>query len=322
MVLAATAAAQEMPPVCTAPDPLAELRRQDPSTFARVEAETAAVSNAKGVLWRIEKEDLAPSYLFGTIHLTDSRVTNLPLEVTKALSESATVALELAATGDPEAMAQLGDRMLAMAMNNTGHPPLASMTVAERNRIAGALQARGLPAEAVQIFKPWFLTVSLALPACEMARQRAAFQNVDELIATTARERGMPVVGLETDAEQLSILSSLEPWVYEAALRDSSRSEARNQELLELLVQLYLDRSPGALIPAYRHLALPEENVEAFMIFMKALMGSRNDVMRDRARPLLEKGQLFIAVGALHLPGKGGLVDLFRKEGYRLIRVL
>jgi hypothetical protein len=38
--------------------------------------------------------------------------------------------------------------------------------------------------------------------------------------------------------------------------------------------------------------------------------------MRDAATPMLEKGNAFIAVGALHLPGETGLVSLLRERGY------
>ncbi len=38
--------------------------------------------------------------------------------------------------------------------------------------------------------------------------------------------------------------------------------------------------------------------------------------MEPTAEPLLEEGGLFIAVGALHLPGKKGLVALLREAGY------
>jgi uncharacterized protein YbaP (TraB family) len=38
--------------------------------------------------------------------------------------------------------------------------------------------------------------------------------------------------------------------------------------------------------------------------------------MRDAALPHLAEGKAFIAVGALHLPGKNGLVALLRGAGY------
>ena len=39
--------------------------------------------------------------------------------------------------------------------------------------------------------------------------------------------------------------------------------------------------------------------------------------MAERAAPLLAKGGAFIAVGALHLPGKGGLIDARARPGMR-----
>jgi uncharacterized protein YbaP (TraB family) len=40
--------------------------------------------------------------------------------------------------------------------------------------------------------------------------------------------------------------------------------------------------------------------------------------MAANAEPYLAKGNAFIAVGAMHLPGKDGLVELFRQAGYRV----
>jgi uncharacterized protein YbaP (TraB family) len=40
--------------------------------------------------------------------------------------------------------------------------------------------------------------------------------------------------------------------------------------------------------------------------------------MAQRAAPVLATGDAFIAVGALHLPGEEGLVELLRAQGYRL----
>ena len=53
----------------------------------------------------------------------------------------------------------------------------------------------------------------------------------------------------------------------------------------------------------------------------RMLLADRNETMAERAAPLLAKGGAFIAVGALHLSGKGGLIELFRKAGYQVTNV-
>jgi uncharacterized protein YbaP (TraB family) len=54
---------------------------------------------------------------------------------------------------------------------------------------------------------------------------------------------------------------------------------------------------------------------------MRVLLLDRNAVMAERAAPLLASGGAFIAVGALHLVGKSGLVERFRAEGYTATKV-
>jgi uncharacterized protein YbaP (TraB family) len=43
--------------------------------------------------------------------------------------------------------------------------------------------------------------------------------------------------------------------------------------------------------------------------------------MADRAAPILARGNAFMAVGAMHLPGPKGLVEGFRKGGYTVTAV-
>jgi uncharacterized protein YbaP (TraB family) len=51
------------------------------------------------------------------------------------------------------------------------------------------------------------------------------------------------------------------------------------------------------------------------------MVNSRNKVMAEHAAPILAKGNAFMAVGALHLPGPEGLVEGFRKAGYTVTAV-
>ena len=54
----------------------------------------------------------------------------------------------------------------------------------------------------------------------------------------------------------------------------------------------------------------------AYASFRTTVIDERNRKMHDAALTHVEKGGAFIAVGALHLPGKTGLIELFRRSGY------
>jgi uncharacterized protein YbaP (TraB family) len=58
-----------------------------------------------------------------------------------------------------------------------------------------------------------------------------------------------------------------------------------------------------------------------YAAFEEAMITGRNRTMADKAAPLLDRGSAFMAVGALHLPGPTGLIELFRTAGYTVTAV-
>jgi hypothetical protein len=87
-------------------------------------------------------------------------------------------------------------------------------------------------------------------------------------------------------------------------------------------VQLYLGRQIGVIWPL--QLALAEQvgvAPDAFTSLEHSLLATRNLGMRENAVPHLAQGGAFIAVGALHLPGRHGLVALLREAGYTVTPV-
>ena len=97
------------------------------------------------------------------------------------------------------------------------------------------------------------------------------------------------------------------------------RSYDRIDDILETTVQLYLARQLGAIWPLQLELA-GKAGVDpgAFASLEQNLLATRNLGMRQTATSHLDEGGVFIAVGALHLPGRQGLVSLLREAGYTL----
>jgi uncharacterized protein len=105
-------------------------------------------------------------------------------------------------------------------------------------------------------------------------------------------------------------------------LRASLKFADRTNDLMETLVQLYLTRKISAALPF--QIAIAKQvgiGDDAFAGFQEKLLIDRNAKMRTTAEPLLQDGGVFIAVGALHLPGKQGLVALLREAGYTVTKV-
>ena len=63
---------------CDGSNILGSLQASDPARYEAVLDEGAGIVNGKGVFWKIEKPGLEPSWLMGTMHLTDPRVLSMP----------------------------------------------------------------------------------------------------------------------------------------------------------------------------------------------------------------------------------------------------
>src|SRR5690606_27342316 len=94
-LLFAVSQAQAGPtPACTGTNLLAEIKREDPERLASIRTEAASIPNGSGLLWRVSREGIADSYLFGTMHMADPRVVSLPAAAQAAFNASSTVVIE------------------------------------------------------------------------------------------------------------------------------------------------------------------------------------------------------------------------------------
>jgi uncharacterized protein YbaP (TraB family) len=162
----------------------------------------------------------------------------------------------------------------------------------------------------------------LNFPKCEQARMAAGRFGVDQTIAQKAILADVEIVGLETIDEQIGVFAAMPMKVQAKYLVAMAKSGAVMTDYIETLVQLYQRRRLGALTPLTKALKTPgSEDLELMSFFEDDLIKKRNHLMKDRALQLVAKGNAFIAVGALHLIGREGLVELLREAGYKLTPV-
>jgi uncharacterized protein len=278
--------------------------------------------NGDGLLWRIVKPGLAPSYLFGTIHSTDESALEVAHRAAQSINGSKIVATELGGPIDTIEKANITAATLAKALDRDHDTFEGAIAPGDRQKIEKLISSLGYPAEFAHHLKPWFLAILTALPKCEAERETLNLPEVDQFLAETARDSGVKVIGLETAEEQLAAIANIRPEVAATLLTLTARDPGLNDNLYATMLRLYRESRPAEILAVSDALGgLSDTERAAQDEFMVALLQARNATMAERAAPLLASGGAFIAVGALHLAGKAGLVERFRAQGYTVTKV-
>ncbi len=296
---------------------LDELKDTDPDAYSAIMAEGERAKNGQARFWKISREAVPASYLFGTIHMTDDRVTKLSEGVRAAIQNSKVVTLEVADIGQSAMMAALGQSPTLM-MFGDGRRLDQLLSPEAFKQVEEQLEAARLPAAFANRFKPWVVSMVLAVSNCERSRMQHGKKVLDMHIAQIASAKAIPVVGLETIEDQLKASASVPMAEQVAMLRSSLKFADRIDDMRETLLQLYLTGRLGAALPLQKHFARSGSQDVSFEGFKAKMIDGRNRRMRERLLPLLSDGGVFVAVGGLHLPGENGLVALLRNAGYEV----
>jgi uncharacterized protein len=310
----------EFPPACHGNNIFEALKTTDPAGYAEIKKAAAAKLNSGPLYWKITPPNGAkPSYLLGTIHVTDSRVA-LPSETLKKRIANSTVAvfeLPSVANRDGMSMAILGDTARTQMPEGKS---LWDLIPDDKEAIIRALPTIAkIPTEVLSRLQPWLLMSMLSSPPCEEKRKEFKFV-LDAALFQHAQIARVDTAGLETIPEQLDVFSSLSLDEQAAMLVDQTSQIIPAEDIFQTTVELYLSQQVAALEPLLLYISKKSgiARKAADDRFMANLLNKRNVVMADRAKPFLDKGAAFIAVGSLHLYGEDGLVELLRKAGYKV----
>jgi uncharacterized protein YbaP (TraB family) len=309
---------------CGARDLVAELKVKDPAAYATLKAKGDSIKNSGTRFWKLEKPGQQPDWLLGTMHLSDPRVTSMPKEARAAFDSASTVILE-----SDEILDQVKASARLMAkpdlMMFSGKQSIRDfLNPADQMVLEAGLKKRGIPLAAVMKMKPYILSSMVALSTCELSRKAGGTPFLDQKLAVDAQAAGKEVRGVETLAEQVEAMASLPMDFHIRGLIDAVRYPQYTADMMETMLGLYLDGDIGMVFEAGIYFA-PEKNdqdIKDQQAFEQLLITNRNHHMADRGAPILAKGNVFMAVGALHLIGDEGLVELLRKKGYTATPVM
>lgn len=302
-----------VPAVLCAATLLAGLVRADSLTCppAAVTRESdRPVAYGQGVLWRLDSPagaERPPSYLFGTIHVSDRAIVNVPQPVRVALGDAREFVME--ATFEPASVAEFARAMQLPEGRTLEH--ITGAALFERSR---ALLAQfDVPTEAALRMQPWAAFMTLNQPRGDGGLP------LDLVLMEQATQAGKPVHGIETLREQAEVFDAFTEAEQVTMLRDTVCHFDRVQAEILRLHRLYLARDLQGIVRMTE--ASDGSDPVLSRRILSTLIDERNVRMASRLMPRLRQGGVFVAVGALHLPGENGLLSLLRRQGLRPVRL-
>ncbi len=259
----------------------------------------------RALFWTISDDSGQRGFLLGTIHSEDPRVLDYSEEFLSMLSGSRVFAMEL--VPNLKTLARLADYMHLPAEASLE----AMIGEARFGRLAGVLSAYGVPPAQIDRMKPWAAMMTISVPPPETG------YFMDFSLSLRASGGGLEVIGLETLEEQLAFLENM-PLEQQIQLLDHAVAESGEvQEVHDLMVDTYLANDLEQLVRVTdEQLSTLDPATREF--FLSEGIDRRNQRMLESLLPRLSGGGVFVAVGALHLPGEQGLLHLLRGRGFVL----
>ena len=316
-------AALAMDTTCKGINLIDQLRKHQPELAKTIDVAANAVPNNKGLLWKVSKPGVKPSWLFGTMHLADPRLLDLPEGAETAFKQSNTLVLEITEILDPKKMAGQTFKLMKYTTYLDGSNLTAKLSAKHRQLVSARLARHaGLPWNVAERMKPWVAMGMIALPACELARKQANKPFLDMALGLRARKEGKNLVALETLEGQMAAMDGLPETMMIQALVDTARLGPQLDNIFETMIQLYIKGELGTIWAMMNHLGpngLQAADQQSFYSeFQRVIVDQRNIAMANESSKLINTGGAFIAIGALHLPGKKGLLNILAQRGYTI----
>ncbi len=257
------------------------------------------------LLWKISGNGLKqPSYVFGTVHLIcrEDYFWNPVMEDAFKSAEKICMEMDM---DDPSLQMTMATGM----MDQSGKKLSSYFTPEDYKRLEAYASERvkEVPVSFLEMMKPaavWTVLVMLQYNCPEVKSYEGELVN-------KAKESNKEILGLETADEQLDFL---------LGMPDSEVIEAIN-DIVQGKDKAELDAQFTDMINAYKKQELNRlyelSDLETAMKMDKVkFLDNRNQNWIPKMKDMMAKQATFFAIGAAHLPGKTGVLELLKTAGY------
>jgi uncharacterized protein YbaP (TraB family) len=272
----------------------------------------APAPRAHPALWEVSDTDTT-IYLFGTIHLLPQNYQWRTARFDQAVDGSQQLVLEtIVDDKDPtkimSALASLGF--------SKGLPPIADRVPPNRRAaLEAAIKASGIPRSAFDQMETWAAAFMLLGNQFRDMGLKGG-EGVETVLRNSFASKGKPIGELESNVEQLGFFDTL-PEKAQRALLEGAISQPKDmtKDFNGMLASWSRGDVKGIARTFNHDLAASPE-------LAQALITRRNqNWTKWIEQRMTSRGSVLIAVGAGHLAGKNSVVEMLKKDGYRVRQV-
>jgi uncharacterized protein YbaP (TraB family) len=265
-------------------------------------------SSQKGFLWKVQSKT-GVAYLVGSIHAYKSELYPLPKKMEEVFDNSDALAVEANVNEvKPESLMT----MINGAVFTDGSTLKEHLSRETYEMTVQKLKELSLPLEIFQNTKPWFIALTLT----SMELQKLGLDpeyGIDNYFLKKAENRKR-VVELESIEYQVNLLSSFSDAEQELFLVSTLKDlDLLKKEISSILTAW--NTGDTKTMESYVSKSLQED--PKMLPIYKKLVFDRNKNMALKIEGYLKTNERFcVVVGAAHLIGKDGIIEILKRKGY------
>jgi uncharacterized protein len=266
---------------------------------------------SKVFMWSVQGPK-SKVFLLGSMHMFRASSYPLDARIEEAYQSCPKVVFEADLEGP--GTDEIRDLMLKLGTYHDGKTLPKEISEKTYALFRERAQANKLEVEQFDTYRPWFAALSIAT----VELKRLGFTAQDGLDAHFSKEAASDkkkIIYLETARQQLELLANAFPGKEEDLLKQALEEIAVLEKASAEMVQAWKTGD------AVRMEAFTQKSLKSFPEVEKKLFRERNKAWTIRISKLLsQEGDVFVVVGAGHLVGKGGLLEMLNAKGFTAVQ--
>lgn len=265
-----------------------------------------SIPYGEGLLWQISSKNGNHAHIFGTMHSQDRLVTLVPPPVRLALAKSRVFVMEVL-------LDQHANEVFNQAIYFSDGKELKKLVDAGiYSWLENNSGDYGIQKDNLLRLKPWaaFTLVGRPKPV------RAPTQDI--ALMQLAESANIKITALETMSELLSTLDGISMHDQIIILNDTVCNHGEIIRQTRDVVNMYINRDVAGIVLQNEQ---PHYDEAVFDRYMQQLVYDRNTRMVKKIETIMQQNNVFIAIGASHLPGNRGILKMLEQRGYGIRRV-